>query len=565
MLPASGVHNINTKASLCHALGISEGKLNYLLYKLDDEERYYSFSIKKSSGGERKIDAPIKPLKEIQEQLAVYLKGKYKPKQGVYGYVPKRGIKENALVHFGARKLFRVDIKDFFPSIHIGRVIGVLKARPFRFDDKVATIIAQLCCKDGRLPQGAPTSPVLSNLVCRTLDKKLMDHAKRFKCKYSRYADDIFFSTYRSKLPSSICEINHEYDIFSISPSSSLAGIFESEGFDVNPSKTSLAGKSQRQVVAGIKINEKLNVDRSYVLELRAMIHAWEKHGLENAEKFFHKKYLKNHIGKPLFSQVVRSKVEHLGYIKGYDDPLYLKYSRKLSMLNPNFEFNKRKVAAHGGKLLKIYAEGPTDVLHIKKALKWFNSIGEYHELGIKFEELPGVSGADPLMKHAEAVSKESNSDFKVFLFDKDVKAVMKKISLGPGDTYKYFDNNVWAVLTPNPAHRKDDEFCIEMYYTSADLSRKDSSGRRLYLNAEFDEKNFHFTENAVCTWPKKNTLVVDDCVYDVNTKAKASLSKMEFAKNIYNEADGFYGVDFNGFRSLFDVLDEIHRKAFGR
>ncbi|TDX24680.1 reverse transcriptase (RNA-dependent DNA polymerase), partial [Modicisalibacter xianhensis] len=413
---------------LCEVLGIKTSYLNYLLYKLNEGERYESFEIKKRGGGARRIDAPIKPLKVIQRKLGDLLKEIYSPRIGVYGYVEGRGIKENAEVHLGCNEVCRIDVKDFFPSIHIGRVIGLFKSKPFLFPEPLSVLLAQICCKDGALPQGAPTSPVISNMICWLMDKELYRYARISGCRYTRYADDIFFSTVRKRLSRRICSVEHSEFDFSIALSPAVISIIEKHGFKINVHKTYMADKSQKQVLSGVIVNEKLNVDREFVLKLRAMLHCWEMEGLEKAEKKFHSKFARNYIVPPLFMQVVRSKVEYLGYIKGYDDPVYLKYADKLSRLHPHYTYNKRKVVAHGGNLIRVYTEGPTDKIHFNAALEWFRGRGEYASLGVVFEHLPEANGGDSLMKHAKTISTEARADRKVFYSIKMCQKLIRKL-----------------------------------------------------------------------------------------------------------------------------------------
>lgn len=140
-------------------LGGSLKNLSYNLYVLPPEKRYHTFTIPKRGGGVRTIVAPRSSIKLYQRRLADVLSYFYEPKACVYGYVGGRNIKQNARVHCGKKIVINIDLKDFFPTIHLGRVRGVFKSKPFGFNDAVATTLAQICCHDGRLPQGAPSSP----------------------------------------------------------------------------------------------------------------------------------------------------------------------------------------------------------------------------------------------------------------------------------------------------------------------------------------------------------------------------------------------------------------------
>ncbi|KPQ25226.1 MAG: Reverse transcriptase (RNA-dependent DNA polymerase) [Halomonas sp. HL-48] len=554
--------NIESKAQLSAFLGISTEKLNYLLFKLPHEEKYNSFEISKKTGGKRIIDAPIKPLKLLQRQIATILFEVYKPKTGVYGYVKNGGVKRNAEVHLRSKVLFRADIKNFFPSIHIGRVIGLFSSKPFSFPRNIAVLLAQICCKEDVLPQGSPASPIISNFICRGLDRDLLEYARSVRCKYSRYADDIFISTYKKFMPGSICKLEHDDGVGFCNINDGLEDIFETHGFSLNKNKLSVAYKHNRQIAAGIKINEKLNVDREYVLNLRAMLHSWRKDGYDVAAAKYNE--LKpNPSYARAFKNAVRSKLEYLGYVKGYGDPVYLKYAMWLSRLDDGYTFNKRSYEMENNKKLVVYTEGVTDQLHIQAAKNYFREKGEFMHLDFRFDDKSEVNGAPDLEKYLIQDRKEPNQEFKVYLFDDDLKKVTSKLDIAPGESSRWFGNKIWAALTPKPQHRKDDElFCIEMYYFDADLERKDSSNRRIYLNSEFDAKGFHNTESVVKTKPGSG-LIVDNDAYSMVSKEKVSLSKIAFAENILYKKQGFEDVNFEGFRPLFELLQNIYNQAY--
>src|SRR5690606_12917628 len=148
----------------------------------------------------------------------------------------------------------------------------------YRLNDEVATILAQICCHNGILPQGAPTSPIISNMICVRLDAKLQQLAKEHQCTYSRYADDITFSTNRSSFPSALAYLS---DIGQIEIGNELSIIIEENGFQINPKKTRLQSKHQRQEVTGLTVNRYPNVQRRYIKQIRGILHAWKKYGLD--------------------------------------------------------------------------------------------------------------------------------------------------------------------------------------------------------------------------------------------------------------------------------------------
>src|SRR5690606_11367239 len=140
----------------------------------------------------RVIEAPRRKLKEVQRRVLDYLTVlAFHPKNCVHGFVAKRSIVSNARAHkeHDVRYLLNIDLQDFFGSIIFKRVRGVMMAMPFNMSYEVATVVAQLACHNGKLPQGAPTSPFLANQVCREMDSRIVKVAGRYRGKYTRYAD----------------------------------------------------------------------------------------------------------------------------------------------------------------------------------------------------------------------------------------------------------------------------------------------------------------------------------------------------------------------------------------
>lgn len=162
-------------------------------------------------------------------------------------------------------------LKDFFPSINFGRVRGMfMKDKRFGLDPKIATLIAQIACHDHVLPQGSPCSPVISNIVGHLLDIRLVRFAKAQKCTYSRYADDITFSTNGKSFPTDVAApipgSVHDWALGAV-----LLKEIDKAGFAVNPGKTRMQYRGSRQVVTGLLVNEKPNIRPEYYRTVRAM------------------------------------------------------------------------------------------------------------------------------------------------------------------------------------------------------------------------------------------------------------------------------------------------------
>ena len=177
---------------------------------------------------------------------------------------------------------------NFYDTINYGRVRGVFLAKPFRFREKAASVLAQLVCYQNKLPQGACTSPVISNLVASNLDKRLVALAKRYHCQYTRYADDITISCHKKAFPRSLASYEGNNPITGKTVIGKLLeDTIDSAGFKVNHSKVRLQIPFVRQSVTGITVNEFPNVNRNYIRNIRAMLHDWKSNGVKAAEKSY--------------------------------------------------------------------------------------------------------------------------------------------------------------------------------------------------------------------------------------------------------------------------------------
>ena len=191
-------------------LGFKPKAVSYLLYKKPAATKYKTFQIPKRNGGQRTIQAPTAALKLLQRKLSVLLqdcvdkinKAKHRKDRIAHGFKRKRSIFTNAREHGHRRWVFNLDLEDFLPTINFGRVRGLfIKNRDFGLRENVATVIAQIACHENSLPQGSPCSPVISNLVGHLLDMRLVRLAFDARCMYSRYADDLTFSTNQGEFP----------------------------------------------------------------------------------------------------------------------------------------------------------------------------------------------------------------------------------------------------------------------------------------------------------------------------------------------------------------------------
>lgn len=268
---------------LAHQLQLPYYYLTYILYKKGTENCYKTFTIPKKDGSLRTIHAPSSDLGLIQKRLSIFLykeqekiwgKSELKPNIS-HGFEKNKTIITNAFVHRNKRYLLNIDLKDFFHSFHFGRVRGYFhKNKHFNYNMQLATSIARLTCFEGVLPQGASTSPIITNLICQVLDYRLLKVAKKFHLDYTRYADDLSFSTndknFLQRIDDFILKISTEIN---------------KAGFSVNENKTRLMYRDSKQVVTGLVVNKIINVDRCYFRNTKAMAHTLYTYGFYYIDK----------------------------------------------------------------------------------------------------------------------------------------------------------------------------------------------------------------------------------------------------------------------------------------
>ncbi|MBE8726777.1 reverse transcriptase family protein [Flavobacterium hungaricum] len=271
--------------ALAKSMNIDLKALQYLAYnrKVSKINHYHTFELEKKSGGKRKISAPKPKLKEIQTWILENILHQIPYTIEAHGFVKERSIVTNAQPHVNKDIVVNVDLKDFFPTITYKRVKGLFCK--LGYSEEVATILSLLCTYseinettlDGvtyyvqsgerKLPQGSPASPAISNLIVYKLDKKINGLAQKLNCSYTRYADDMSFSTTQEN-SSNISKLLYF-----------TKKIIASEGFIVHPEKIHVMRKGMQQKVTGIVVNNKLNIDRNQLRKFRALLHNIEKNG----------------------------------------------------------------------------------------------------------------------------------------------------------------------------------------------------------------------------------------------------------------------------------------------
>jgi RNA-directed DNA polymerase len=321
---ANAVPPIETVKQLCKLLDIrGEGQLGYFLVASDHKDGPYTrFTIPKSGGGERVICAPKPQLKWVQRRIYELILKPIPIHDAAHGFVDDRSILTNAQAHTAAKVVVKFDLRDFFPTIHYYRLLGLFASLGYSVGDakfrseldsrSIAPVLARLCCYTpdpkawgtAHMPQGAPTSPALSNIICRGLDHRLSGLAAKIGAVYTRYADDLTIS-FRSE-PPNLGRMRWWVD-----------QICHQEGFLIHHEKYRVVRQSQRQLVTGLVVNDAARIPREDRRRFRAIVHNCQKHGLESQAK-----------GNPRFAQ----------YLQGFASYLHMVHPDEAAELLPIVE-----------------------------------------------------------------------------------------------------------------------------------------------------------------------------------------------------------------------------------
>jgi len=285
LLNKNNLFLIKDAKDLANKMGIDLKRLRFLTYtqKLSNKQHYVRFKIAKKTGGFREISAPKPELKRLQYWILENILNKVEVHNKAHGFVNKRSIVSNAKLHINKSVVINCDLENFFPTLNYARVKGLFKS--LGYSSEVATILAILTTEaeqkelllDGEklylytgnryLPQGSPASPMITNLICKKLDKRMEGISKNLGFAYSRYADDMTFSSF-------------EYDNIN-KMIHWIKKITKEEGFTLHPKKTRIMKKGARHEVTGIVVNEKLSINRKELKKFRALLYQIEHSGLD--------------------------------------------------------------------------------------------------------------------------------------------------------------------------------------------------------------------------------------------------------------------------------------------
>lgn len=284
-LKQAGLPSFADAESMAQFFGITVGRLRFLAYnrKVTRVSHYQRFHLPKKRGGTRLISAPKPGLKAVQHRILREILNKLPLHDAAHGFRKDHSIVTNARPHLGEELVVNIDLKDFFPSIFYRRVKGLFRA--MGYSERNATLLGLLCTEpdvdmvelDGQtwyvakgerhLPQGAPTSPAITNYLCRRLDARMEGMAKAKGFKYSRYADDMTFSASGESRENLMHLLGH------------LRRILRDENLQIHPDKLRIMRKGARKEVTGVVVNEKLSISRAKLKRFRALLFQIEKDG----------------------------------------------------------------------------------------------------------------------------------------------------------------------------------------------------------------------------------------------------------------------------------------------
>ena len=297
---------------LANLIGIKWKEFKKMIKNPD--KYYHKFNISKKSGGQREICAPYSSMDLCQRFIKTQILDKINISDKAHGFATDKSIITNARMHLNNEMILNIDLKDFFPSISRKKVFYVFN-KICGYDSSVSHCLTKIVMYNGGLPQGACTSPILSNIVTYKMDLRLSKLAEKMNINYTRYADDITFSGDLDKIDRKLLFI--------------VSKIIVSCGYKLNDKKTRFQSKSTRQEVTGLIVNnEQITVNKNYVRELRQELYYIKKYGVieHKKRKNIYNKFYEDHIkGKIMFIYSI-DKTKGNKFLKEYNE-IFKRYS----------------------------------------------------------------------------------------------------------------------------------------------------------------------------------------------------------------------------------------------
>lgn len=551
--------NIKTRNDFAKFIGVKLQTLTYLLYIKKIDNCYNTLEIPKKNGDTRTICVPNKNLKKVQKKLYNKLSTYYdeiKTQNNFtskisHGFEKNRSIVTNAEVHKNKRYVVNLDLLDFFPSINFGRVRSYfIKNNYFEINDDIATILAQLTCYKGTLPQGAPTSPLIANMICNIMDIRILKIAKKYRLDYTRYADDLTFSTNNKYFL-------NDYDKFL----EDIKNIIHRSGFELNSKKTRLLFSNSRQEVTGLVVNKKISVPKEYYKNTRAMAHSLYKNGyfliddevgtieqLEGRFSFINQINLYN----------IDNKKKDMWHLNSKEKQ-YQKF-----MIYKTFYANEKPL---------IITEGKTDVLYIKAALK------KYYKY---FPNLITKKGNGNFVFHVNFFKRKQKHSYYLNLV-KDGADTIKNIysncyiktknnkNITTVHDFKKLrgereTNPVILIFDNEMVSNKDRPLKKFLNEIKVNASQKDKLKENLYINIcdNLYLCTYQLNNKEACEIEIEDLFPADVLEHEINgrkfskkdsTHDNGFYGKNEFSQYVYSN---YESIDFSNFISLLSAINEI-------
>ena len=552
--------DVMSRNELADFLKVPRSKLTHILYIKKVDNCYTSFEIPKKNGEIRKINAPSADLKSIQRKLASALvkcqkdiRRERKINSNIsHGFEKDKSILTNAKIHRNKIFLVNVDLENFFDSFHFGRVKGFFeKNEDFTLPEEVAVVIAQLTCYKGVLPQGAPTSPIITNFICSILDNRLLKISKKYKLDYTRYADDLTFSTNRSDfLDYRECFLEE------------LGKEINRSGFKINDKKTRILYRDSQQMVTGLVVNKKLNVAHEYYKKTRAMAHALYTEG----------KFLIE--GEEGTIEQLEGRFSFVNQLDKYNNKLDGNVHESGSLNGREREYKRFLFYKYffGNDKPLIVTEGKTDIRYIKSALK--NLYKDYPKLickkGDEFEFKISFLKKSKRLEYLLGIRMDGADTLQnIYKFFVDGNAREKKrfpnyfeyfIKMGGKPNFPVmlvFDNELES---KRPLKKFIQDFTISN-------EKMEKLKENLFLKLE-DNKNIYLITNPLISG--KEECEIEDLFpqevlqYEINGKrfcAKDHFDSNKFyGKEKFSQyiASHYNQIDFSCFKPMLDAINTI-------
>lgn len=560
-----------TLSDVAILLGVLPSMLSYQLYKRPKATVYTKFSIPKRFGGTREISAPNKDLKLLQHRLALILTecyGEIRASRGHHENISRPGIAHafkrdhsiltNGRPHVARRRVFNIDLQDFFGTINFGRVRGYfISNKHFSLNPKVATVIAQIACTENRLPQGSPCSPVISNLIAHSLDISLVALAKSTNCTYTRYADDLTFSSNEPQFPLKVAFRSHPA-AHAWQPGHELTRLIKRAGFSINDSKTRMQYRDSRQEVTGVTVNRKLNTPAPYRNAVRAMADSLFRTGtFYFSASTVDDKGSISKIELPGTPDQLIGMLGHIDWIDRFNRNKIQQPGNVQPTSNSRVQLFRRTLYFkhfYAPSMPLMICEGKTDNTYLRCAIKGrahkyptLASAGPHPKPSIRLfsysnrrindvmEITGGVGGLCKFIKHYHEDTKTKFTAPQpkfpvVMLIDNDsgaesvlgaISGITGKPKASRREEFIHVTKNLYVVLTP--PGEDDSHTMIEDFFTPATLAEK------------LDGKSFD---------PRK----------DADTAV--NYSKSVFARNVV--AKNSSSIDFSGFDGILDRVAAV-------